>query len=98
MLVGKNKFFINKMDNEVKFNEWKPPQEWVKGKSKPGFGEKLANLIIKISRGKIKEERQANYVILVIIVAIFIISFILLSSVFGGSEQLEGIKILPAEF
>lgn len=78
-------------NNEVKFNEWKPPQEWVRGKSKSGFGEKLVNLIIKISGGLVKDERQANYVMATLILLMIIFSiFIFYSSI--SEEKLPKIQ------
>ena len=74
------------MENEVKFYE--PGSQFEKKMSapekKPGFGAKLANLIMRISRGRIKTEEQAYYLILAIIAVILIVSIFLLVSAFKG--------------
>ncbi len=63
---------------ETSFKRWRSPDQ------KPGFGSKLANLIMKISGGLIKTEQQANYIILGLIGLVIIISLFLIFS--GGSE------------
>lgn len=85
-------------NNEVKFNEWKPSQEWLSGKSKPGFGEKLTNLIIKNSGGLIKDERQANYVILAVVLLVIILSVVIFFSALGFPEGVNEAKDLPPGF
>lgn len=61
----------------MQLNTWHPSEDFSK-KKKSGLGNKLANLIIKISGGMIKDEKQANYALLVLVAIIFIISFIVL--------------------
>lgn len=57
---------------------------------------KLTDLIIKLSRGYIKTETQAIYVLLAIVALIFIISFIIFLTA-GSSfpEYPEGVEIEP---
>lgn len=84
--------------NEVKFDEWKPSQEQLSGKGKSGFGEKLANLIIKNSGGLIKDERQANYVILAVVLLVIILSVVIFFSALGSPESVNEAKDLPPGF
>lgn len=85
-------------NNEVKFNEWKPPQELINRKSKPGFGKKLTNLIIKNSGGLIKDERQANYVILAVVLLVIILSVVIFFSALGSPESVNEAKDIPPGF
>jgi hypothetical protein len=85
-------------NNEVKFDEWKPSQEQLSGKSKSGFGGKLANLIIKISGGLIKDERQANYVVLVLVLLVVILSIVIFFNALSSSESINEAKNLPPGF
>ncbi|MCX6731499.1 MAG: hypothetical protein NTX55_00730, partial [Candidatus Parcubacteria bacterium] len=59
------------MNGEVQFQEQWQPQQRV---PKKGWEEKLAGLIVKYSGGLIKDEAQASYVILVLVVAAIIFS------------------------
>lgn len=62
-------------NNDVQLNIRRSSEDF-SNKKKSGFGNKLANLIIKLSGGKI-DEKQANYAILVLVAIIFIISFVI---------------------
>lgn len=64
-------------NNDVQLNTWHPSEDPNINRSKSGFGGKLASLIIKISGGMVKDEKQANYVILGLVAIIFIISFVI---------------------
>lgn len=79
-------------NNEVKFDEWKPAREWANRKGKPGFGEKLASLIIKISGGLIKDERQANYIIVTLILLMIIVSIFIFYSSISSEEKLPEVQ------
>lgn len=88
----------NNNNSEVKFNEWKPSQERVNRKGKSGFGEKLANLIIKNSGGLIKNEKQANYVILAAVFLVIILSVVIFFSAFSSLENVNETENLPPGF
>lgn len=85
-------------NNEVKFDEWKPSQEQLSGKGKSGFGEKLVNLIIKISGGLVKDERRANYVILGFVFIVIILSIAIFFGAFSSLENVNEIENLPPGF
>jgi len=75
------------MNGEVQFKEEWRPQRFV---PKKGWGEKLADFIVKYSGGLIKDENQASYVILGLVAVAIIISLFLF---FGGGFQ----KPIPQE-
>jgi len=62
------------MNGDVQFKEEWRPQQFV---PKKGWGEKLAEALIKYSGGLIKDENQASYVILGFVVLAIIISLFL---------------------
>ena len=63
------------MNGEVQFKEEWRPQQFV---PKKGWGKKMAGFLIKYSGGLIKDENQAAYVIIGLVVAAIIISLFLL--------------------
>ncbi len=75
------------MNIDVQFNEEQKPQIFI---TKKNWGEKLASGLVKYSGGLIKDEQQANYVIIGLVVVMIIISLFLF---FGGG----GKKSLPKE-
>jgi len=77
------------MNGDVQFKEEWRPQQFI---PKKGWGEKLAGLIVRYSGGLIKDETQASYVILGLVVVAIIISLFLF---FGGSKTPENI---PAKY
>lgn len=80
----------------MQLNTWHPSEDF-SNKKKPGFGNKLANLIIKISGGMIKDERRANYALLALIAIIFIISFVVVFNA-TSSPAPSATEIIPAEY
>jgi hypothetical protein len=62
------------MNGDVQFKEEWRPQQFV---PKKGWGEKLAEALVKYSGGLIKDENQASYVILGFVVLAIIISLFL---------------------
>ena len=56
-----------KENPEVKIPEWQPSEDH-------GF---LIRLVIRLSQGRIQEEKQANYVLLVIIGILFLITILI---------------------
>ncbi len=54
---------------------------------KPGFGAKLAKLVMQLSGGLIKTEQQAYYVILGFVVLAIIISLVLIFGGGGGGSK-----------
>lgn len=84
------------MDNDdVQLNIRRSSEDF-SNKKKSGFGNKLANLIIKLSGGKI-DEKQANYVIFTLVAIIFIISFVILFNAIGSSAP-SSTETIPGEF
>ena len=75
------------MNGEVQFQEQWRPQQRV---PKKGWGEKLAGFIVKYSGGLIKDENQAQYVILGFVAAAIIVSLFL---IFGGRGTSENIPV-----
>jgi len=69
------------MNGEVQFKEEWRPQQFV---PKKGWGEKLAGFLVKYSGGLIKDETQASYVIIGLVVVAIIISLFLF---FGGGAK-----------
>lgn len=82
-------------NNDVQLNTYHPSEDF-SNKKKSGFGNKLIGLIIKLSGGKMNE-RQANYVILALVVVIFIISFVILFNAISLPSSPSTQKI-PGEF
>jgi len=70
------------MNGEVQFKEQWQPQQRI---PKKGWGEKMADFIVKYSGGLIKDENQASYVILAFVVVAIIISIFLFF--WGGSQK-----------
>ncbi len=71
-------------DSGVQFHEEGP--QFKRGEfygQKPGFGTKLAKLIMRLSGGLIKTEQQANYALLGLVAMAIIVSLFLF---FGGGE------------
>ena len=64
------------MNRDVQFQEQWQPQQRIPKKT---WGEKLADFLVKYSGGLIKDENQAAYVILGLVVAAIIISLFLLT-------------------
>jgi len=67
------------MDNDdIKFQESGPE---LNGREQSrGFGDKLADLIVKYSGGSVQNKSQANIIIIIAAVIIFIISMIIFLS------------------
>lgn len=85
------------MDNDdVQLNTWHPSEDF-SNKKKLGFGNKLANLIVKFSGGLVKDEKQANYVILALVAIIFIISFVIFLNA-ASSPAPSATEMIPAEY
>jgi hypothetical protein len=62
------------MNRDVQFKEeWRPQQKI----PKKSWGEKLAGFLVKYSGGLIKNENQASYVIIGLVVAAIIVSLFL---------------------
>lgn len=59
------------MANEVQFNEWRPPQR----KAEPT---KMVRGLFKLSGGLIKTEKQANFVLVIILIAVIIATILVL--------------------
>jgi hypothetical protein len=74
------------MNNDVQFKEEWRPQVAVPRK---GWGEKLADFLVKYSGGLIKDENQAAYVILGFVVVAIIVSLFL---IFGGGPKSENLE------
>ncbi len=84
----------NEIMSEVEFKEeWQMPSVRYR-KEKRGFGEKLADLIMKSSGGLIKNQTKANYVILTIVAVMIIVSFFLIFSGGGG----ENLPVAPKDY
>ena len=66
-------------DNQVQFNEWRPPQRQAQPSKTIGW-------IMKLSGGLIKTEKQANAVLVVILIA-FIIATILVLALTGPKSS-----------
>ena len=62
------------MNGDVQFKEEWRPQQFV---PKKGWGEKMADFIVKYSGGLIKDENQAAYVIIGLVIVAIIISLFL---------------------
>lgn len=71
------------MNGDIQFKEEWRPQQFVPRKS---WGEKLAGFLVKYSGGLIKDENQASYVIIGLVVVAIIISLFLF---FGGGRGSE---------
>ena len=69
------------MNGEVQFKEQWQPQQRI---PKKGWGEKLADFLVKYSGGLIKDETQASYVIIGFVAVAIIISLFLF---FGGGSS-----------
>ncbi len=61
-----------------------------------GFGDKLADLIVKISAGLIKNRKQAFYVIFALVGVIIVISIILLFSTGSTGGAPKDVQFRPA--
>ena len=83
-------------NNDVQLNTYHPSEDPGANRNKSGFGNKLVNLIIKLSGGKMNE-RQANYVILALVAIIFIISFVILFNAISSPAP-SSMEMIPAEF
>jgi len=59
------------MSNQVEFNQYRRPDDFGDDKS---FAKKMARFIIKFSGGLVKDEQQANNVILGIVAFLFLIT------------------------
>ena len=73
----------------VQFNEEQRFQQFVPKKS---WGEKLADWLVNHSGGIIKDEAQASYVLLGLVIVAIIISLFLF---FGGGGKVPPVKIPP---
>lgn len=80
------------MTNEVEFNEWRAPTKYKTIKTP-----KMIMWVIKYSGGRIKDEREASYVLIGFVVIAIVISIILLSITFGDVIDIQE-NMLPAEF
>jgi len=76
------------MNGDVQFKEEWRPQKFVPRKS---WGEKLAEALVKYSGGLIKDESQADYVILGFVVVAIIISLFLFFGRGSGGESRENL-------
>lgn len=76
------------MSQNVEFDEWRPNNQYVKKRLT------LTDFAIKYSGGLIKDEDQANYIILVFVAIIVILSIFLIVNSLGGNK--EAIVVLPA--
>ena len=75
------------MGDDVKFNDYHPPEEYYYGGSGgDNFGKKLVDIIVKISGGSISK-RRANYVLLGAVAMIFIISFAIFYNSFKSPTE-----------
>jgi hypothetical protein len=68
------------MNGDIQFKEQWRPQQFVPKKT---WGEKLAGFLVKYSGGLIKDETQASYVIIGLVVVAIIVSLFLF---FGGGR------------
>ncbi len=76
------------MTDEVQFFEGQPKfrrEEFYE--EKPGFGAKLAKLVMRLSGGLIKTENQANWILAGLALIAIIVSLFLF---FGGKEEQSG--------
>ena len=82
------------MNGDVQFKEEWRPQQFV---PKKGWGEKMADFLVKYSGGLIKNETQASYVIIGLVAVAIIISLFLFFGGGGTPGKPEDVKVLPAE-
>jgi hypothetical protein len=75
------------MTEGVQFEEWRPPQKQYQPT-------KTVRWLIKFSGGLIKTERQANFVLVIIMIAVIIATILVLT--LGGPKS-PGPSPLPAE-
>ncbi|MBU1956191.1 hypothetical protein KKA89_00585 [Patescibacteria group bacterium] len=73
-------------DTGVKFEEYRAPRSYYPGTPK------IVQLVIKYSGGAIKDEEQANYVLIGFVVVAIIFSLFLF---FGGGSSAYNEKIIP---
>lgn len=78
-------------DGDVQFHEWHPPRY-------ESETPRMTRWVIKYSSGLIKNEKQANYVLLGFAALVIIISLFLFFGGGGTAGSPKDIKILPAEF
>jgi hypothetical protein len=74
-------------NNQVQFKEWRPPQHQPQQT-------KMVRWLMKLSGGLIKTERQANFVLILILVAVIITTILVLT--LGGPKSPK-ISPAPAE-
>ena len=74
------------------FQNW---QQWQVNPNSFAKSPRMIQWIIKYSGGLIRNERQANYILLGFVAIVIVISLILLLRI-GLTDNLEDIKVLPA--
>lgn len=87
------------MDILQKYNEenQETPQQTSQWESSDEYG-MITRLVIRFFGGRIENEQQANFVLVIVAVIIFVISFFILTNPFGNTRPVPpGIINLPGQ-